>query len=120
VHNPDEPFKSSACEDIDSIDPLCRMMQHTDYRRDDIRAALSRAAGWVLSNQTPDGGFVFYKDRPFEYGHAQLRSAANAGALFPTWFRILSLALIGKALPDHELGKVPWHFTHCPGMQFWN
>ncbi|MCL5997428.1 MAG: hypothetical protein M1546_15425 [Chloroflexi bacterium] len=32
----------------------------------------------------------------------------------------LTLALIGKALPDHPLGAIPWRFVRCPGMQFWN
>ncbi len=119
VHNPAEPCLASACEDIDSIDPLCRMAQQTDYRRAEIEAALVRAAGWVLTNQMPDGGFVFIRDRPFEYGHAQLRGTASQGAMFPTWFRLLSLALIGKALPAHPLGRLSWHFVRCPGMQFW-
>ena len=119
VHNGAEPSKSSACEDIDSIDPLCRMSRLTDYRRADIRAALTKAADWVLTNQMPDGGFVFIKDRPFEYGHCELRSEANQGAMFPTWFRTLSLALLGSALPEHALGKIQWKFARCPGMQFW-
>ncbi|MHB9134185.1 MAG: hypothetical protein ACYDBB_24200 [Armatimonadota bacterium] len=118
VHNAAEPYLSSACEDIDSIDPLCRMLHLTDYRRDDIRAALTRAAEWVLTNQMPDGGFVFLRDVPFEYGHPALHGAAGQGAMFPTWFRLLSLALIGKALPNHPLGQIPWQFVRCPGMQF--
>lgn len=120
VHNPAEPFASSACEDIDSIDPLCRMARLTDYRRADIEATLARAADWVLTNQTADGGFVFIRNRPFEYGHSELRGEANRGAMFPTWFRLLSLALIGKALPQHPLGRIRWQFVRCPGMQFWD
>jgi hypothetical protein len=119
VHNRAEPSMSSACEDIDSIDPLCRMMQLTDYRRADIETALARAADWVLTNRMPDGGFMFIRDQPFEYGHPALRGEAGQGAMFPTWFRLLSLALIGKALPGHALGRVPWQFVRCPGMQFW-
>ncbi|MEI8352364.1 MAG: hypothetical protein WCG36_08630, partial [bacterium] len=119
VHNPAEPFMSSACEDIDSIDPLCRMMQLADYRHADIEAALVKAADWVLTNQMPDGGFVFIRNAPFEYGHSELRGERNSGAMFPTWFRLLSLALIGKAVPNHSLGQVPWRFLRCPGMQFW-
>jgi hypothetical protein len=119
VHNPADPFLSSACEDIDSIDPLCRMLQLTDYRRADIVAALTRAADWVLTNQAQDGGFVFVRDRPFEYGHPELRGETNRGAMFPTWFRLLSLALIGRALPEHALGRLPWRLVGCPGMQFW-
>jgi hypothetical protein len=110
---------SSACEDIDSIDPLCRMMQLTEYRRADIEAVLTRTADWVMTNQMPDGGFVFIRNSPFEYGHGELRSEAGRGAMFPTWFRMLSLALIGKALPAHGLGGIPWNFADCPGMQFW-
>lgn len=119
VHNAAEPFMSSACEDIDSIDPLCRMMQLTDYRRTDIEAALAKAADWVLTNQMPDGGFVFMRNQPFEYGHPAMRGEAKLGAMFPTWFRLLSLALLGKALPGHALGQIPWQFVRCPGMQFW-
>jgi len=118
VHNTVAPFMSSACEDIDSIDPLCRMLQLTAHRRSDIVRALTAAADWVLTNQMPDGGFVFMRESAFEYGHPQLRSEAHQGAMFPTWFRLLSLALIGRALPQHPLGQVPWRFIRCPGMQF--
>jgi hypothetical protein len=120
VHNPADPFISSACEDIDSIDPLCRMMQLTGYRRADIEAALAKAADWVLTNQMPDGGFVFIRNQPFEYGHPAMRGETGQGAMFPTWFRLLSLALIGKAVPAHPLGQVAWRFVQCPGMQFWS
>lgn len=119
VHNPKEPFKSSACEDIDSIDPLARFSALTEYRRADIRAALERALSWVLQNQMPDGGFVFFLDREFQYGHPQLHGPRNQGAMFPTWFRTLSLALLAKALPDSPIGRYPWHFCRCPGYQFW-
>ncbi len=119
VHNSNDPYKSSACEDIDSIDPLCRMVQVTGYRRADIETALARAADWVVTNQTADGGFAFIRDQLFRYGHDELKSRAGQGAMFPTWFRLLSLALIGKALQGHPLARVPWRFVRCPGMQFW-
>ncbi|MBN1554303.1 MAG: hypothetical protein JXA11_06130 [Phycisphaerae bacterium] len=114
VHNPAQPNHSSACEDIDSIDPLVRMSRRTDYRRDDVLRALRGACAWVKQNQTPDGGFVFMLDQSFEYGHPELASGKNIGAMFPTWFRTLSLALLGKAL---HFGN--WNFIHCPGYQFW-
>jgi hypothetical protein len=119
VHNGDEPFHSSACEDIDSIDPLARMMQLTEYRREDIRRTLKKAAAWVMKNQQTDGGFVFMLGKPFQYGHPELQGAEDQGAMFPTWFRTLSLALIGRALAGHELGRMEWRFNSCPGMQFW-
>ena len=119
VHNPDAPDKSSACEDIDSIDPLCRMLQLTEYRRDEIVVSLEKAIPWVIKNQMLDGGFVFILDRDFEYGHEEFKGKKDAGAMFPTWFRTLSLSLIGKALPDSFLGKYNWQFVNSPGMQFW-
>lgn len=119
VHNPTEPFASSACEDIDSLDPLARMLGQTSHRDEEVRMALQRGAEWVLSNQMQDGGFVFMRGRPFEYGHPQLRSEAGQGAMFPTWFRLLSLALVGQALPNSLFGQIGWHFADCPGMQFW-
>ncbi len=119
VHNPAEPFASSACEDIDSLDPLARMARQTTYRQADVQAALRTGAQWVLANQTPDGGFVFIRDRAFEYGHPQLRGETDRGAMFPTWFRLLSLALADTAAPGSVSGDIPRQFTSCPGMQFW-
>ncbi len=112
--------ESSACEDIDSIDPPARLLfRDPPYRRDDIRRALDRGAEIVLAAQAGDGGFQFVRGRRFEYGHPQLAADATEGAMFPTWFRTLTLAYLGKALPDSPLGRVPWRFGNCPGIQFW-
>jgi hypothetical protein len=119
IHNPEQPFRSSACEDIDSIDPLARMCRLTSYRRDEVFGVLRRAADWVLTNRAPDGGFVFTRDRFFDYGHPEFTAEAGQGSMFPTWFRTLSLAMVGKALPDGPPGEYPWHFVDCPGYQFW-
>lgn len=118
VHNPADPFCGSACEDIDSLDPLARMSTHTTHRQHDVRRAIHAGAAWVLTNQAPDGGFVFIRDRPFEYGHPQLRGEAGQGAMFPTWFRLLSLAIADTAVPGSVPGHIAWQFTTCPGMQF--
>ncbi len=117
-HNPEDPLVSSACEEIDSIEPLARMLGQTSYRSAEARAALSRAVDWVLSNQTPDGGFVFSLGRDFEYGHRQLLGRAGQGAMFPTWFRLLSLAFLAASLRAHPLRQLPWRYVRCPGMQF--
>ena len=118
VHNRDEPFNSSACEDIDSIEPLFRFLQTSDYRREDILGSLERALPWVPSNQNDDGGFVFMRDRAFEYGHPLMRSGRNESAMFPTWFRTLTLAYLGRALPESSVGRYAWQFCRCPGYQF--
>lgn len=118
VHNPADPLVSSACEDIDSIEPLARMLRQTSHRSEEVRAALTRAVDWVLSNQVADGGFVFLLGRDFQYGHPQLLGRAGEGALFPTWFRLLSLAYLAVSLPAHPLQRLAWRFVACPGMQF--
>jgi hypothetical protein len=118
VHNPTRPFNSSACEDIDSLDPLTRLLGQVTARRDDIQEAIRRGAQWVLRNQVSDGGFVFVIDREFVYGHPQLRGEAGRGAMFPTWFRLLSLALCDRTVPGCVPGNIPWQFSDCPGMQF--
>ncbi|MDO9465187.1 MAG: hypothetical protein Q7J67_07825 [bacterium] len=119
VHNSSEPYKSSACEDIDSIDPLARMSFYTDYRREDIKQSLEKALGWVKQNQMPDGGFVFMLDKAYQYGHPELNGEKNAGAMFPTWFRTLCLAYLGKTITNNPIWSFPWHFCNCPGYQFW-
>ena len=119
VHNPGNPLNSSACEDIDSIDPLARLMTARSYRRDDIRKTLRRALTHILRNQNPDGGFVFMRDVAFEYGHPLMASGVNVSAMFPTWFRTLTLAYLGKVLPESIVGSFDWQFSGCPGLQFW-
>ncbi len=112
-------FGSSACEDIDSIDPLVRFYHLTGYRRDDIVKALRRAHQWVLVNMNDDGGSVFVRGQSLTYGHQLMSSAADESALFPTWFRTLSLAYLNKVIDVPELRRVDWQFTECPGYQFW-
>lgn len=119
VHNSRNPLNSSACEDIDSIDPLVRLAMARSYRRADIRRALDKGLARVLVNQNPDGGFVFMRDVAFTYGHPALASGKDQSAMFPTWFRTLTLAYLGQALPDSVVGACDWQFCNCPGLQFW-
>lgn len=109
---------SSACEDIDSIDPLIRLSLMTDYRRDEVQAGLRRALPWVFVNMNDDGGFVFRRSQEFLYGHERMSSRRDESAMFPTWFRTLSLAYLAQALPDTVVGSFDWQFPHCPGLQF--
>lgn len=111
-------FNSSACEDIDSIDPLCRLYFMTDYRREDIKKALEMSLKNVLNNWADSGGFYFRKNEPFQYGHELMSSGGTEGGAFPTWFRMQSLALLSKAL-KHPAIDYNWNFVDCPGMTFW-
>jgi len=115
VHGP----ASSACEDIDSIDPLARLLSPGAPRRDDILAALRRAEPHVLAMQNDDGGFGWVRGTAFSYGHPLMTAGKDASGMFPTWFRTLSLAYLGKALPDSIAGGFDWHFRNAPGIQFW-
>lgn len=112
------PANSSACEDIDSIDPLVRLGLITDYRREDIRSALRAALPWVLTNRNADGGWVFRRGEGFRYGHELMCAGVDKSSMFPTWFRVLSLAYLSRILPESGLGELPWRFFRCPGHQF--
>ena len=113
VHNRKDPFLSSACEDIDTMSPLARLYRMGIAKNEDVRHALQKGVQWVKRNQTPDGGLQFIKNREFQYGHPNLLGPADGGAMFPTWFRTLTLALTAKALTDEPISLV-----RCPGMQF--
>lgn len=104
---------SSSCEDIDSIDILIRLSRITgpDNR---IYESLAKSFSWVLCNQMNDGGFVFKLNESFLYGHEQMSSPKNTGAVFPTWFRTLSLAY----LCIHLGIKNEFNIVKCPGYEF--
>lgn len=103
---------SSACEDIDSIDLLIRFHPFVSSGlQKQIEAALNKAFSWVLLNQAEDGGFIFRLNEKFVYGHHETSSLAGDGALFPTWFRTLSLLYLANFFGiDHN-----FRYNRCPG-----
>ena len=113
-------LNSSACEDIDTIDPLVRLYFMTDYRRDEIRFALERAYYWVLTNANPEGGWVFQRNAQFRYGHDLMTAERQQSSMFPTWFRTLSLAYLAKVLQNTPIAEYDWQFINSPGHQFWH
>ena len=104
---------SSACEDIDSLDMLCRLSKNAIFRMEDVKLSIKRALVWMLSNQNEDGGFVFRRNEPLTYGHPLIRSEKNESAMFPTWFRTLAIAYAMKFF-----GIGGFEFIRCPGYQF--
>jgi hypothetical protein len=112
-------WNSSACEDIDSIDPLMRFSRLTDYRQEDIQASLQRGLPAILHNLNFDGGWVFRRHEALTVVHPQMFSSFNESNLFYTWFRTLGLAycLNGLAAVPAEL-HYNWNFGHAPGHQF--
>ncbi len=114
------PYNSSACEDIDSIDPLCRFSALTDYRHTDIEKSLLNALRWVAVNQMTDGGFVFRRYEELRYGHDLMKTDPEESSLFATWFRMLSIAYMSWVL---DFPFFPFKFKldlRSPGYQFWN
>jgi len=112
-------WNSSACEDIDSIDPLVRLSQLTDYRHDDVQASLERALPAVLANLNEDGGWVFRRHEALTVAHPQMYSAINESNSFYTWFRTLGLAYLLSGLEDMPPDlKYEWNFEKAPGHQF--
>jgi hypothetical protein len=114
-------LNSSACEDIDSIDPLVRLSFITDYRRAEIISALKRAIPWILVNQNKfDGGWVFRRYQLYNIlPHRVMWAGMNESFMTYTWFRTLSLAYIAQALPDSNIAELKWHFEKFPYIQFW-
>jgi len=112
-------LNSNACEDIDSIDPLVRILAISAYRCEEVQSALRRAFKWVLANANEDGGFVFSRNEPFVYGHEHMASSENESAMFPTWFRTLSLAYLSQAVDIPGWPADGWQWIRCPGYQFW-
>ena len=114
------PF-TSACEDIDCIDPLSRFYFITNYRKSDIEESLRKAIPWILYNQNKDGGFVFRREEKLVYGHQLMMSERNHSNIFATWFRTLSLAYISMVLPNESIfNDIKLNLNDsCPGYQFW-
>lgn len=113
-------YNSSACEDIDSIDPLCRFYFLTDYRHADIERCLKKALPWVAVNQMSDGGFVFRRFASFKYGHELMETGPEQSHLFATWFRMLSIAYMAQVLDIPVSPALLKSKVYCPGYQFWN
>lgn len=113
-------LNSSACEDIDSIDPLCRFYIMLNYRRADIENSIKKALPWILVNKVADSGFVFRRFEKFAYGHVLMTTGPDESQLFSTWFRILSLAYITQVLEIFGMQADAWKWVKCPGYQFWH
>ena len=107
-------LNSSACEDIDSIEPLIRLTKINDYKRLIIKQSLHRALPWLLTNMNEDGGFVFRRNEAFVYGHEEMSSGVNESSMFATWFRTLCLAYLINYLNS----KSVYQLNRVPGYEF--
>jgi len=106
-----------ACEDTDAIDILVNLYKLNDYKHPQIRIALRKALVHILQRQMPDGGFVYRLDQPFVHMAVQrTASPPNQANLFPTWFRVHTLALMGEVLTDEPILQWDWRFNDSLSM----
>jgi len=109
---------AGACEDVDGVDILVHRYKQEDYRRRDIRMALRKCLDHILAQQNTDGGFPYTRNRPQHHmGVPGTVAPPNASTMFPTWFRIHTLALMAEVLTDDpRLASVPFRFSDTPSM----
>jgi hypothetical protein len=86
----------------------------------EIEKALARAEDHLWHHQNDDGGFTWIRGTRFQYGHPLLAAPVDGSGMFPTWFRTLALAYLGKGLPTSRTGAFDWFFSQCPGIQFFH
>lgn len=105
---------SSACADIDGLDPLLRFSILQNDRREEVVDAVKKSKEWVLFNQNLDGGFVFERGKKFSYGQQKaLSSEVDESNMFATWFRCVSLELIDNYLNQNK----PTRLIRTPGYE---
>lgn len=124
LQHPDGGFApdggGGACEDVDAVDILVNLYKQQDYRRPDIRLALRRCLRLLLALQNPDGGFPYSGYRPKDpISHMQVpgtHTRRGTSAMFPTWFRAHTLALIAQVLTDEPPLQHPFRFSSALSM----
>jgi len=112
------PLNSSACEDIDSIDPLVRFSFVTDYRKEDIYKPLRSQFRGYLSTpiQTVAGSSAGMKPFSMAMNSCELRprkARCSPAGQDPC------IGLPWKAIGNSQFGSYSWSHANCPGHQFW-
>lgn len=107
IQHPDGGFSHTrgggACEDVDSVDILVNLYKRYDYKRPEIRVALRRCLGLIRGMPNTDGGFSYKQGRGYLHmGMEMTRNKSGESGMFPTWFRVHTLALIAQVLVDEE------------------
>ena len=105
-------------EDVDSVDILVNVYKQADHRRREIRLALRKCLRHILAQQNRDGGFPYTRNRSQSHmGIPGTGAPANVSTMFPTWFRIHTLALMAEVLPDERaLAGIPFRFSDSLSM----
>lgn len=108
-------INSSACADIDAIDPLLRLSIQTQSNSHKLNELLENAEQWILFNQNPDGGFVFSRKGIFDWGGQKaLFSQCQHSNIFATWFRTLALQFIDNYRSRNNQFRIQTPGSECP------
>lgn len=106
-----------SCEDVDAVDILVNLYKRTGYRSRAVRVALEGALESVLTEQMPDGGFVYRRGAVFSHmGIARTHVPPNTSEMFSTWFRVHTVALACQVLQEHPLSRIGWQFNKTCSM----
>jgi hypothetical protein len=113
-------LNTTACQDIDGVDPLIRLALKYPELRDRAYKPIHQALRWILYNFNADGGACFQRQAPFIYGHELMASQSDQSSIFATWFRMLSVGVSCEFLKTikPELNQMRWLFVDAPGYQF--
>lgn len=104
----DSSVISSACADIDCIDPLIRFSNMVPgYKEKEVREALIKSLQYQLFNQNRDGGFSFEMGKNMRYGNDSLVSNKGESNMFATWFRLLTVLIIAARLYGYPVVLMP-------------
>jgi hypothetical protein len=110
----DFEWRSSACDDIDAIEPLIRLaLIDPEYRQIEVKHTLEKAFRWLIFNQREDGGNVFRLGESFCYGGSIMCSKKNESNWFGTWFRTLAICYIYDYLTGNKR-----NYVNIPGMEY--
>lgn len=111
---------SSACHDIDGVLPLIRLSYRYPHLQPAALPVVKKAIPWLLYNFNSDGGACFMRNRSFCYGHPAMFSNTDQSAIFPTWFRLLTITECVEFLKMFcpEYAVVKFSYLQCPGLQF--
>ena len=107
-------YLADACEDMDSLYLLSQLPVPEHYQPT-VNKSINTFLRQVFMNMNADGGFVFKRNRKFQYADSKLVSARNESNMFATWFRTLSIAYACESL---KITNKHFRFSNVPGYQY--
>ena len=115
-------LNSSACEDIDTVDPLVRFYFQNKDKKQEVKIikCLDRFLPSLIKNFNDDGSWVFRRNEACYLFSRNMYSDPNNGNLFYTWFRLLTLGYMSKVMgkTNKSFWNFKFNFKNVPGHQF--